>query len=176
MRTVIRKQRIILKNAALKSVSEISDRAKRYRANSEENRPPGPKRCAFCGSRTNVEVGHLNGIEDDGDQANLMWTCKRCNAKQAAMLKRAGLGKRIRQMNPAAKRRRGNMSRAQLYSAYGESIRIMRGEESGDVGKAVDFIRSVPHSVRSDWNKKAWVTRKREYGASGRADGGAVPF
>lgn len=174
MKLVTRKQRIRLKNAALKPVAEISDRAKRYRANSEENRPPGPKRCAFCGARENVIVGHLNGVEDDGAPDNLMWTCRRCNAQQAALLKRKGLGKRISQMNPA--RRRGSMTRAQLYSAYGESIRIMRGQEPGDVAKAVAFIRSVPPETRSEWNKKAWVTRKRDYGKSGRADGGSVPF
>jgi hypothetical protein len=174
MKTIIRKRRIRLQNAALRPVGEISDRAKRYRANSEENRPPGPKVCGFCGARRNVIVGHLNGVEDDGGPDNLMWTCKRCNAQQAALFKRLGLGKRIRQMNPA--RRRGSMSRAALYSAYGESIRIMRGQEPGDVEKAVAFIRSVDPDVRSAWNRKAWVTRKRDYGKSGRVDGGAVPF
>jgi hypothetical protein len=174
MKTLIRRQRIRLQNAALRPVSEISDRAKRYRANSDANRPAAPKVCTFCGARRNVVVGHLNGVEDDGAPDNLAWTCRRCNAKQAALFKRNGLGKRIRQMNPA--RRRGSMSKAQLYSAYGESIRVMRGDVPGDVAKAVAFIRSVPADVRSEWNKKAWVTRKRQFGASGRADGGAVPF
>jgi hypothetical protein len=174
MKTVTRKQRIRLHNAALRPVGDISDRAKRYRANSKANRPAAPKICTFCGSKKNVVVGHLNGVEDDGAPDNLAWTCRKCNAQQAALFKREGLGKRILQMNPA--RRRGSMSKAQLYSAYGESIRIMRGDEPGDVAKAVAFIRSVPPDVRSEWNKKAWVTRKRQFGASGRADGGAVPF
>jgi 5-methylcytosine-specific restriction endonuclease McrA len=174
MKTVTRKQRVKLCNAALRPVSEISDRAKRYRANSSANRPPGEKRCGFCYTKTNVIVGHLNGNEDDGAPDNLMWTCRRCNAQQAALLKREGLGKRIQQKNPA--RKRGQMPKRQLNAAYAEAIMIMRGRADGDVNKAVEFIRSVPPEVRSAFTARAWKTRKAQYGPSGRSDGGAVPF
>lgn len=174
MKTVTRKQRVRLCNAALRPVGEISDRAKRYRANSSANLPPGEKRCGFCLSKNNVIVGHLNGVEDDGSPDNLMYTCRKCNAQQAALLKREGLGKRIQQKNPG--RKRGQMPMRQLRAAYAEAIMVMRGRADGDVVKAVEFIRSVPPEVRSQFTARTWKMRKAQYGPSGRADGGAVPF
>lgn len=80
-------------------VELITDRAKRYRANSEQCKPDGPKVCA-CGSKTNIGVGHLDGNEDNGARKNLAWQCKRCNALQLHADKAAGRGKRTRQYNP----------------------------------------------------------------------------
>jgi hypothetical protein len=47
----------------------VTDRALRYRANAYP--PPGEKICCLCGATRNVEVGHVNGREEDTAQENL---------------------------------------------------------------------------------------------------------
>lgn len=64
-----------MKNTGRKPVSKLTDRAKRYRANSRGLRPPPPKQCGFCGSGRNVGVHHIEGDESDLDPQNLMWAC-----------------------------------------------------------------------------------------------------
>lgn len=151
-----------------KSVHEITDRAKRYRANLKGVRPDPPKQCGFCGSTKNVGVGHIDGNESHGDHENLMWTCKRCNAIQANLFKGAGLGKRTRQYNP--RRARGGAQMAE----YAAAIKVMRGEFDGDPAAAMRTIRATPAAVRSAYTRRTWPTRKAIYGPSGRQ--GALPF
>lgn len=163
-------------NAARKPVHKLTDRAKRYRANSKELRPPDPKQCGFCGRRRNVGVHHITGNESDLDKQDLMWACKRCNAAVATRMRAAGLGKLTRQFN-AGKRATG--SRRQLIQAYGNAIKVMRGEFEGDVSKAVQTIRSTPRELRSAFTARSWPVRRQIYGRSGRqgrlfSDG--VPF
>lgn len=153
--------------------AEITDRAKRYRANSRENRPLAPKRCGFCGSRKNVGVHHLSGDESDGSPANLFWACKSCNGKVGHLMRRAGLGKLTNQYNPG----RASGSKRQILDAYGAAIKVMRGVWPGDVAKAVSTIRSTPRELRSEYTSRTWSTRRAVYGPSGRAGGAdAVPF
>jgi HNH endonuclease len=159
-------------NSGRKPVHLITDRAKRYRANSSENRPPGRKQCGYCGSLRNVGVDHVNGREDDGDRSNLMWACKSCNGKKAAVMRKKGLGKLTRQYNPA----RGRSSRGDQMKAYGDAIKVMRGQFDGDVAAAVATIKATPAAVRSAYTSRSLPTRKALYGSSGRSDGGAVPF
>jgi hypothetical protein len=158
--------RIIL-NPVRKPIHLITDRAKRYRANSLENRPPGRKQCGYCGSVRNVGVDHINGRENDGAASNLMWACKSCNGKKAAIMRRRGLGKLTRQYNPS----RGTPS----MKAYGDAIKVMRGQFDGDVSAAIATIRATPPSVRSAYTRRTWSTRRALYGRAGRA-GGEVPF
>jgi hypothetical protein len=77
----------------------ITDRALRYRANRQP--PPGPRICCLCGATRNVEVGHVNGHEEDTAAANLLWTCRGCNVRCGNTLRRAGIGRLTRQYNPA---------------------------------------------------------------------------
>jgi hypothetical protein len=163
--------RTFVKNAGAKPVSEISDRAKRYRANSPANRPPGPKQCGYCGARKNVGVDHVDGNEDNGASHNLLYACKSCNGKKAAVTKRAGLGKLTRQMNPARARAQNQRS----LKAYGDAIKVMRGDFPGDVAAAVRTIHATPASVRSAYTSRSWPTRKAIYGPSGRGQG-ELPF
>ena len=160
---MIRKTYVLLNP---KAVSEISDRAKRYRANAHP--PDPPKQCGFCGTKTNVGVGHLDGNEDHGEPDNLMWTCKRCNAIQANLLKGAGLGKRVQQMNPRRARTSGHMAE------YAAAIKVMRGEFDGDAAAAMRTIRATPPSVRSAYTRRTWPTRRAMYGPSGRQS--ELPF
>ena len=81
-----------------KPAKEISDRAKRYRANQDV--PEGPKLCGFCGSTQDLGVGHIDGYEEHGEPENLIWLCRSCNQKQSSVFKAAGLGRRTVQYNP----------------------------------------------------------------------------
>lgn len=62
-----------------REAGQVTDRALRYRANTHP--PPGPRVCALCGSTRNVEIGHVNGREEDGSPTNLIWTCRACNVR-----------------------------------------------------------------------------------------------
>ena len=89
----------------MKPASQITDRAKRYRANvvhkkrkrCEDRLPSG----TLCGSRRNLGVGHRDGDESNNRPSNLFTQCKSCNGLQAAADKKAGRGVRTRQYNPA---------------------------------------------------------------------------
>jgi hypothetical protein len=81
----------------LKPVKDITDRAKRYRA---QNAVKGPKKCVVCGAGGKLDVMHLSGDESDGEPKNLGYGCRRCNAALAAGFKRIGSKVRTRQYNP----------------------------------------------------------------------------
>ena len=138
----------------------------RYRANATP--PPGPRRCAFCGTATRVEVGHVNGHEENNDPANLLWTCRPCNVRCGNTLRRAGIGRLTRQYNPDA---RGAASLGQWIMA----ITSMKGESGVmTVPAAVAMIHATPPEDRSEFQAEAWRKRKRLYGKSGRSE--TVPF
>jgi hypothetical protein len=168
---VIRRTTII--NPGWLPASQITDRAKRYRAQHPDVRPPAPKRCNYCGSRRNVGVEHISGDEADDSPENLMWSCKTCNAIVAAVVKRAGLGRRVNQYNP------GKQSRASQMRDYGNAIKVMRGDFEGDVAAAMATIRATPRAIRSAYTSRAWPVRRQMYGQSGRRQGKLfddVPF
>ena len=159
-----------------KPASEITDRALRYRANSEECKPGGPRRCMWCGtsklySNRGIEVAHIDADETNTTPENLAWSCRSCNQKVAANMKRAGVGRRTKQFNPK-QRKRGITD----YREFQQALAITRGDEVGDVQRAVELIRATPMSRRSEFQKDIWAIRKERYGPSGRKDGGAVPF
>jgi len=78
----------------------VKDRALRYRANAHP--PPGARICCLCGATRNVEIGYVDGLEENTAPENLFWTCRSCNVRSALALKRAGIGRRTGQFNPAA--------------------------------------------------------------------------
>lgn len=157
-------------NGNRKPVDQISDRAKRYRANQKGFRPGAPKQCNFCGNRKNIGVGHVDGDESHGEPENLIWTCKSCNAKAAHLMKNAGIGRRVVQRNKS----RGGGSRRGQLKAYGDAIKVMRGEFDGNVAAAVATIHATPASIRSEYTSRSWPTRRQLYGPSGRQ--GELPF
>jgi hypothetical protein len=87
-----------IRNSGRRSVDSITDRAKRYGANSDV--PAGPRVCGLCGSRDSLGVGHLDGYEEHGEAENLMWMCKACNSLADAVLKAQGMGRSTNQYNP----------------------------------------------------------------------------
>jgi hypothetical protein len=83
----------------MKPSSDITDRAKRYRANNDI--PEGPKVCMFCGSTKDLGVDHLDGFEENGEPENLLWLCRSCNQLKSSVYVKAGLGRRTEQYNPS---------------------------------------------------------------------------
>jgi hypothetical protein len=69
-----------------KEANAVTDRALRYRANACP--PPGDRICCLCGSTRNVEVGHLDGFEENTAPENLIWNCRACNTRLGALYKR----------------------------------------------------------------------------------------
>lgn len=84
-------------------MSQITDRAKRYRANTPECRPKGPKVCHWCktGRARQYVPDHVDGDESNNSPKNLVWACKGCNTKRGKAMARAGKGVRTRQYNPS---------------------------------------------------------------------------
>ena len=83
-----------------KSSEDITDRAKRYRA---QQNVQGPKRCVICGKNPGkLQVMHLSGDESDGEKKNLAYGCRSCNGKLSAAWKRLGSPVRTRQYNPSS--------------------------------------------------------------------------
>lgn len=143
----------------------VTDRALRYRAN--RTPPPGPRQCCLCGAKRNVEVGHVNGHEEDTEPTNLFWTCRSCNVKAGLALRNAGLGRRTRQFNPSAG---GAKSLGQWVTA----VMSMRGESDAmSVSDAVDMIRATPPDARSRYASEIW-SRRRKRGTDRK--GSDIPF
>ncbi len=121
----------------MKPASQITDRAKRYRA--QQNRPHGPKRCNFCWTRKNIDIDHISGNEADADPENLFYLCRSCNTRKGVQQARNRIGVRTRQYNP---RRRPSLK------AYRNAALVLIGVEPGDVGEATEIVRSTPPADR----------------------------
>jgi hypothetical protein len=133
---------------------KVTDRALRYRANADP--PPGPKICALCGSKRNVEVGHVDGHEENSSPDNLMWTCRSCNVKSGNAMRRAGLGRLTRQFNPAVG--------ADTLGAWLNAVMSMKGDGGTmAVADAVAMIRATPPEDRSRFAREIW-SRRRQHG------------
>lgn len=147
-----------------KPVDLITDRAKRYRAN--QCPPPGPRQCAYCGARRNVEVEHISGDESDGAPENLCWACRSCNTKKGAAFKSAGLGKPTRQFNPKAS------AGARSLGQWLQAVLSVKGEGTMKLQDAVSMIRATPPARRSEFAAEIWSRRKQR----GTAKREEVPF
>lgn len=140
-------------NPRRKHVSQITDRAKRYRGN--VNMPRGEKRCAACGRKPNrIDVMHVDGHEKNNAPENLMYGCRSCNVKMANTLRRAGMGTKTRQFNPSAG--------AQTLAQWVTAVMSMKGESDQiPLGEAIDIIRATPAGRRSSFAKQIWQRRRR---------------
>jgi hypothetical protein len=115
-----------------------------------------------------VEVGHVDGEEENSAPANLFWTCRRCNVRSANALQRAGVGPRTNQFNPPA-------SGAKSLGEWLNAVLSMKGESDAmSVSDAVDLIHSTPSDRRSQFAEEIWARRRKHFGSSGHSDG--VPF
>lgn len=108
----------------------------------------------FCGSTGNVEVHHVDGNERDNAPRNLAWACRSCNTLIGVVMKRAGLGIRTRQLNPA---REGARTLAQWVTA----VLSMKGESDAmDPAAAVEIIHATPPARRSAFAEEIWRIRR----------------
>lgn len=128
-----------------KPVTQITDRAKRYRANHPAVRPAGPRVCEYCGRR--------NNDESNFSRRNLAYACRSCNVIIGLEHKANGKGKRVSQMNPE-----GAKTMAQWVSA----VLSMKGESDAiPKNEAIEIIRATPASARSKFADEIWRRRGR---------------
>lgn len=140
---------------------QVTDRALRYRANSPDRRPADPRECTFCGSKENVEVGHLDGHEENEDPRNLVWNCRSCNTRLGHIFKTLGIGRRTRQYNPETQG-------AQSYEQYATALDATKGGNLFmSVAAAVDIIHATSPEDRSYYARQIWRIRKQRYGEGG---------
>jgi hypothetical protein len=130
-----------------KPANEITDRAKRYRAHQPECRPPGPAKCALCGSSRFVVIDHKDGDESNGLPESLRWLCKRCNTRLGRTMARQGKGVRTRQYNPGA------YTLAQYTEA---ALQHTRGAH--DAGG--EIIHETPKEKRQEFAAEIWRRRR----------------
>lgn len=144
----------------------LTDRALRYRANTTP--PLGDPICGLCGSDTNVEVGHVDGHEENCQWENLFWTCRRCNVLAANTMRKANLGRPTRQYNPKG-------TGAQSLGQWVIAVSSMKGtSDEMSVADAVAMIKATPQEDRSRFARDIWRRRRKRYGKIGRSS--EVPF
>lgn len=149
----------------IRVTKNLTDRAYRYRANATP--PLGDPICSLCGSEKHVEVGHIDGHEENDSWDNRFWTCRRCNVLAANAMRNAGLGRKTRQYNPAVG--------AKTLGQWVVAVSAMKGEnDSMSVADAVAMIKATPPEDRSRFARDIWRRRKKRYGDSGKAS--EVPF
>lgn len=136
----------VMAAAQKKTAKNITDRAKRYRAN--RNPPPGPRRCNFCSSRKNVDVDHIDGNEANDEPENKMFLCRPCNVAKAIVQVRNRIGIRTNQYNP---------QRVPTFSQFQRHARVLLGMETGDAAQSTAAILATPPKTRAkyaEWMQK----------------------
>lgn len=142
----------------------MTDRALRYRANGCP--PPGEKICCLCASRRNVEVGHLDGYEENTAPENLIWNCRACNTKLGVVYKRLGIGRRTRQDNRSSK---GATSLAQslthVMSMKGESdvMTVPAADPGNRTGQEERVCTGDLGKAAAAWNRYGSALLNRAY-------------
>ena len=108
----------------------------------------------------------MNGHEEDSSPANLIWTCRGCNVRCGATLRRAGLGRLTRQYNPGAAQGAPNLG------AWINSVLSIKGDPGGNmpVAEAIQLIRATPPEQRSQFAREIWAKRRQ------RGTDRSVPF
>ena len=127
----------------MKPAAEITDRAKRYRANRQP--PQGPRRCTFCASRQNVDIDHITGDETDDEPENLMYLCRPCNTAKGITQARNRIGTRTRQYNPA---------QAPTFAQFKQHAAVLLGKAHGSAAAATAAIRATPPRTRAQFAAK----------------------
>lgn len=134
----------------------LTDRAYRYRAN--QNAPKTRRQCAFCGTKKNVEVGHVDGHEENDSPENMIWTCRSCNVVAGNTMRAYGLGRLTNQYNPGRRLNPASGGGAKSLGQWMQAVGAItphqdrgdRGLSSDmDVKAAVQMIRDTPQSRRA---------------------------
>lgn len=130
--------------------TNVSDRAKRYRANQKGCRPSGVKKCKLCGSKSDVMVDHADGNESNGRKSNLRWLCRSCNNTLGAAMSRTGQGRRTVQYNPAHKG----------AQTLGEYMQAVLQHTRGRHDAAGKIIHETPKWKRKEFASEIWARRE----------------
>jgi hypothetical protein len=128
--------------------AKVTDRALRYRAN-QAMPADAPRVCFACGS-SDVEVGHLDGHEENTGPENLAWTCRPCNVKCGNTLRAGGVGRLTNQYNPA---RNSTHYRNAVDTLLGRSRPL-------SLRSAIETIQGTSHAKRAEY-----ITGKSNPGA-----------
>lgn len=155
----------VISNAPRKPVDQITDRAKRYRAQHDVQ---GPRRCVLCNGTRDLQVMHLSGDESDGEKRNLAYGCRSCNGKLSAAFKKIGAGVKTRQYNP------GSVPTYEQYKwavSHGSRHYWKKGEGwvPGEHDDAGSIIHATPRAKRIEYAKRIAAGR-------GRRKRTSVPF
>jgi hypothetical protein len=102
----------------------------------------------------------VDGHEENTTPANLTWACRSCNTTIGFVLRNAGLGRRTRQYNPAAKG-------ARTLSQWVTAVLSMKGQGTMAPAAAVEMIHATPPEQRSNFAEDIWQ-RRRERGTDRR--------
>lgn len=101
-----------------------------------------------------MDVGHINGREEDNTPANLLWQCRADNVLSANTLRAAGIGRLTLQYNPASE---GAQSLGQWLTA----VFAIKGQSHDmTVPAAVVMIRATPPEKRSEFASEIWAKRR----------------
>jgi hypothetical protein len=133
----------------MRPASQISDRAKRYRAH--RNPPPGPRICNFCADDRSIDIDHISGNEADDEDDNKMWLCRSCNTSKGVQQARARVGLRTVQFNP--------QKSAPAFSEFRTAAAILTGKAPGNVARATEVIRSTSPARRRQFAQR--IARQR---------------
>jgi len=155
---------------------EVTDRALRYRAN--QNAPDGPEICAFCGSKTSIDVGHIDGHEENNDPDNLIWICRSCNVASANTMRNAGMGRLTRQYNPHGATTVGEWMQA-VGAITPHKGRKYAGKSYGltsdmPVSEAVAMIRATSPAKRREFASQ--LSKHRGRRSRSNPESGAARF
>lgn len=144
--------------------TNVSDRAKRYRAHQPGCLPEGAKKCALCPAKKDLMIDHRDGNESNGARRNLRWLCRSCNTREGVKLARQGRGRRTVQFNP-----KGAVNLGQYLTA----LMVLHGDSTAmDFAAARQMIHDTPKSRRSEFASDIWAKRRER----GTDKTGSVPF
>lgn len=126
---------------------QITDRAKRYRANVDAEGMP--RVCMFCGATKDLQVDHLDGYEEHGEPENLIILCRSCNQLKSSVFKAAGLGRRTEQYNPflGLFGEGGLLGGRTTHTHTGAAVKVARAEGKRERAEAA---RAKAVQIRAD--------------------------
>jgi hypothetical protein len=98
-----------------------------------------PAVCFACGVVRGLEIGHLDGHEENQAPENLAYTCRSCNVTCANTLRKAGAGRLTNQYNPARNR-----------THYMNAVNVMLGRSRDmSLRSAIQTVQGTSHVNRA---------------------------
>lgn len=135
-----------VRNPKVGRAATVTDRALRYRAN-QAMPEDAPRVCFACGARQGLEVGHLDGHEENSAPANLSWTCRPCNVLCANTLRKGGAGRLTNQYNPGG---------ARTKQIYQRAVDVLRGKSREmSLRSAIETVQGTSHAKRAEYIGKS---------------------